>query len=357
LSNLFARSWESGIEVLVLERPLTALAVALCGLAIASCGGRSALLSIEEGDGGSRSTGPDAGANSGSTTVLLFGGRGQSGEGLGDTWTWDGTSWTEHDVPGPSARYGAAAATLGSTVVLFGGAPGGIPSDDPGNTRWLGDTWVWDGTSWTERHVPGPPARFAASAATLGDTVVLFGGTTETVLGDTWVWDGTRWTEQKVTGPAGRYDAAMATLGSNVVLGYGVGYGIFTDTWLWDGASWTSMDLRGPIARDGASMAPVGGGLVLFGGDAVDLVDTLLGDTWTLSGTAWSQQKVVGPSRRYLASAAALGPSSAVFFGGSNADATAFGDTWTWDGVAWAKQSVAGPSPRWYASMCSVTGP
>jgi hypothetical protein len=104
-------------------------------------------------------------------------------------------------------------------------------------------------------------------------------------------------------------------------------------------------------------MAPVGGGLVLFGGDAVDLVGTLLGDTWTLSGTAWSQQKVVGPSRRYLASAAALGPSSAVFFGGSNADATAFGDTWTWDGVAWAKQSVAGPSPRWYASMCSVTGP
>jgi hypothetical protein len=65
---------------------------------------------------------------------------------LGDTWTWDGAGWIQHDVPGPSARYGSAIATLNDTVVLFGGA-------GPSNGVTYGDTWTWDGAIWSERDV------------------------------------------------------------------------------------------------------------------------------------------------------------------------------------------------------------
>ena len=44
-------------------------------------------------------------------------------------------------------------AMLGGKVVLFGGSPSG-----QGDV--VGDTWVWDGTQWTEEHpAHSPPAR------------------------------------------------------------------------------------------------------------------------------------------------------------------------------------------------------
>ena len=47
--------------------------------------------------------------------------------------------------------------------------------------------------------------------ATLGSTAVLFGGATLTAeFGDTWTWDGTSWTWKNVTGPSARHFAAMA---------------------------------------------------------------------------------------------------------------------------------------------------
>jgi hypothetical protein len=93
---------------------------------------------------------------------------------LGDTWTWDGTDWTEvTPAVSPSARSWAAMAGTEDGVVLFGGQ--GL----------RGDTWVWDGTSWTQRDVPG-------------------------LRGDTWVWDGTSWTQRDVPGPTPRSGAAMA---------------------------------------------------------------------------------------------------------------------------------------------------
>jgi hypothetical protein len=100
---------------------------------------------------------------------LLFGGLEQDGSTvLNDTWTWDGTSWTQHDVVGPSGRWSAAAASLDGTVVVFGGvrsngAAGASESE-------LGDTWTWDGVSWTRHDVVGPSARDSAAATELDGT-------------------------------------------------------------------------------------------------------------------------------------------------------------------------------------------
>jgi hypothetical protein len=132
--------------------------------------------------------------DSGTNTVVLFGGYGSSGA-MNDTWTWNGTSWT-HLAPAaaPSARYYSTMAYDASTntVVLFGG----LSSSDVA----LSDTWTWNGTTWTQRSpVTSPPARQSASMTydTSTHTVVLFGGSaTSGIQNDTWTWNGTTWTEQ-----------------------------------------------------------------------------------------------------------------------------------------------------------------
>ena len=71
-------------------------------------------------------------------TIVLFGGATDCCHLFGDTWTWDGSTWTRQ-APGssPSARSGAAAAydAATSTVVLFGG----FTTRD----RNVRDTWTW----------------------------------------------------------------------------------------------------------------------------------------------------------------------------------------------------------------------
>ena len=69
------------------------------------------------------------------------------------------------------------------TVVLFGG--------DVGVHHFLGDTWTWDGSTWTKQAPKtSPPARHSASMAydAATGTVVLFGGQGGVFLGDTWTW-------------------------------------------------------------------------------------------------------------------------------------------------------------------------
>src|SRR5580698_2811688 len=94
-----------------------------------------------------------------------------------------GTAWVAQAPPStPPARGGPAVAARGGEVVLFGGA-----STD-GFVTIEGDTWLWNGSAWTEAH----PARDAAALATTGTRAVLFGGFTAgdvTAIGDTWVWD------------------------------------------------------------------------------------------------------------------------------------------------------------------------
>ena len=123
------------------------------------------------------------------------------------------------------------------TVVLFGGytrTAGGIVT--------FGDTWTWDGSTWTKRApVSSPPARSGASMAydAATGTVVLFGGHDLRVnpLDETWTWDGSTWTKQApVSHPTARYDTDStydAASGSVVLFG-GIGNnGVPGDTWTW----------------------------------------------------------------------------------------------------------------------------
>ncbi len=126
--------------------------------------------------------------------AVLFGG-GQSSS-LADTWTWNGTTWaprTPAQSPRARSQHSMAYDALREEIVLFGGLP------DDGSTELLGDTWRWNGSTWSEaKAVLSPPARRAAQMAFHGarGEVVLFGGHTEQqVLDDTWRWNGVAWSE------------------------------------------------------------------------------------------------------------------------------------------------------------------
>ena len=286
--------------------------------------------------------------------LVLFGGAG-AGSDLNDTWTWDGAGWTEQKVPGPRPRFGPGLAPRGDAVVLFGGeANMGV--------EFLRDTWIWNGSIWTEQHGGSPGTSIlGAQLAPLEGSVVLLG---VEAYGDesaaTWLWNGSAWTQQAAAGPPDRIDGAMATLGGTIVLFGGVSDagddGEFGDMWVWDGATWTQQNVEGPGPRSGAAMATLNGKVVLFGGfdadgaDARDAAGTFFGDTWTWDGVGWAQENVPGPSARSGAAMAAMG-ATLVLFGGLTADGEDLGDTWIWDGASWSERRVTGPSPRAAAGM------
>jgi hypothetical protein len=149
--------------------------------------------------------------DSGRERVVLFGGYGDAGP-LRDTWEWDGNEWTQVEDTGPSARRGHAVAfdAFAARTVLFGGA--GVDHAS------LNDTWTWDGAVWTQVADTGPEPRSGA-AMVAAEKIVLFGGVNSNdpalapedrvIYGDSWRWDGATWTRVQDMGPAPRWGHAM----------------------------------------------------------------------------------------------------------------------------------------------------
>ena len=218
--------------------------------------------------------------------MLVYGGSGDKDPAspviaaLGDTWLWSAGSWTRRATSGPSPRVDASMATLGNTVVLFGGRTTASMS---------GETWVWDGTSWAKRETPGPSPRQGHVMVRFGKRVLLFGGSSANgPLDDTWEWDGSGWTARPGAGPSGRYYAAAAAFKGKIVLHGGVAYGNgLNDTWEWDGTSWTFVDGKAEQRR-GGTMGVLDDRLFLFAGHGrSDLLE------WT--GASWVERAPMTP--------------------------------------------------------------
>ena len=322
-------------------------------------------------DAGAPNGAVDAGTCSGGmcSPVVLFGG--SNGGYLNDTWTFNGMSWTQVPVrPSPSVRLGAAMATLGNEVVMFGG--GEAVSAPPSPSPVLDETWTFNGTSWTQVSVSNPPPeRDYAAMATLDNEVVLFGGRpcmsgqpgcsnvatspNPADLNDTWTFNGTSWTQISVSQPPpAREQAAMATLGNEVVLFGGANIvSELSDTWTFDGTNWTQVPVSNPPpARAQAMMATLGNEVVLFGGTGSS--GALLSDIWKFDGTSWNQVLVSNPlPARRSATTATVG-NEVVLFGGAN-NTNLLNDTWTFDGTSWTQVSVSNPPPaRDEAAMATL---
>ena len=90
---------------------------------------------------------------------MLFGGENADGGGmLGDTWLWDGARWTQSAATGPGARTGASMAAYGDQLLLFGGSQVPAAGNDSAGV-FLSDTWSWDGSAWSQVSATGPSPR------------------------------------------------------------------------------------------------------------------------------------------------------------------------------------------------------
>ena len=83
--------------------------------------------------------------------TVLFGGLDSHNDDLGDTWLWDGTTWTEAGAGGPIGRddFGLAWDANRNIVALFGG--------EARVNVFFSDTWEWDGAAWMQR-LSGTPS-------------------------------------------------------------------------------------------------------------------------------------------------------------------------------------------------------
>lgn len=271
--------------------------------------------------------------------VLLFGGGGV-GNTRNDLWAWDGVSWSllsSGSGPGHRMRHAMAYDAGRDRLVVFGGEPLGGPSG-------LGDTWEWDGTSWTEMTpATSPPGRVDAGMvydARVG-AVIMFGGSVlgSGLVNDMWKWDGSSWIEIPASlAPPSRSGHVMVfdSVRQRIVVFGGTGdSGVLADTWEWDGLAWTSpQPVLAPFvdARSGGAFDPASGRVVVVG-KAFQRPET---ETWTYDGATWTLVSTAQPTpwRSLLPLAHDPARGRTVLFGGLNIGKL-LGDTWEFDGTSW----------------------
>ena len=297
--------------------------------------------------------------------VVLFSGNDDPNN---DTWLWNGTNWTQSPVSAassPSARWNPAMVYDGAhgQVVLFGG------TDNSSGNR-LGDTWLWNGTTWTLASTTGPTGRNASAMVydAAANEVLLFGGidTSGTPQNDLWAWNGTTWTplipSNSTGSPSPRDDFGMAydaALGKVILFGGSSTAGNLNDTWTWDGMNgWTQLiapnTAGSPPPRYAAGMAynAVLGQAVMFGGTTSGT--NYLNDTWVWNGTNWTEGTTpIGLSARIapndMTYDAALG--QVILYSGLSPDT----DTWEWGLPANFGNVNVCPSGQTSPAPCSNT--
>jgi hypothetical protein len=239
------------------------------------------------------------------------------------TFEWDGNAWKSFSAAKtwpPSRNWSAMTydASIKKTV-MFGGF---------GTVDYIGETWVWDGTTWTRVKRNPPPSRALTSIwfdPTLKKTVI-FGGIGRRTsddrierFNDMWSFDGSGWTQLKnvTNAPAARYGAQTAIdPRTNKVLLFG---GLVlqvngatqdqkysNDFWSWDGSTWTQVNPTGatPPARENGALAydPSSGQIVLFAGYSgfylSDLWTLDAKNTWTVQAESTNPPAVIPPRRR-----------------------------------------------------------
>lgn len=236
--------------------------------------------------------------------MVLFGGVASVSSMLGDTWEWDGASWSERTVPeNPAKRYGHRMVHDGArkNIFLFGGSRGDSP-----------DQWIWDGTRWRAKPSATSPPSFQTLAMTYDSdrsVVVIFGGN--------------------------HYPASGSAFMRNEI-------------WEWNGSDWSHRDISpAPLARRGHALAydAARKRVVLFGGKAVNQT---LGDTWEYDGTRWTEHEPIDYPSRRAGSCMAYDPRRRliVMYGGAENSSSNFAQTWQWDGVNWSRGPDGPPALR-----------
>lgn len=259
-------------------------AVAIVAVAGAGAGAYFGLRGAK-GPGAGPAGGPPARAyaaaayDEASHQVVLFGGIGAAGMALDDTWTWDGSAWTQqHPHSSPPARAYAAMTydPKNRDVVLVGGSSAGaspptvcsgsvtatgpnatpVPSRAPTPCAFKAatpfyDTWLWDGSTWraagpapgvlgqgpavgtdpttgqvlllvqtpspaTARMCPAPSPIAGGSSGTSGAQPAIACATPVIPTLREWLWSGDRWNPLPAEPPMSGLGIPLGSLGTLV---------------------------------------------------------------------------------------------------------------------------------------------
>ncbi len=294
------------------------------------------------------------------SVAVLFGGWNETA--LGDTWEWDGGTWSfRADLgPSPRERHAMAFDSARGVTVLFGG------SEADGSGACLGDTWEWDGSSWTlvSESGPVPRAEHALAFDAARRVTVLFGGRyydgasqTTIHLSDTWEWNGFAWTLRTAAGPSARAQHGLAyDPHRRVTLLFGGSAGpcgwdscqFFDDTWEWNGTSWRFLCEDGPsaIADHGMAYDEQRHVITIFGGLANGEPSA---GTWEWTGVGWISRRLHSPPARSGHSMVYDAVRQSMLMFGGFADAEVLGDTW--QDSCWCAQPVA-PAAAEPSDLC-----
>lgn len=275
--------------------------------------------------------------------VVMFGGVDTLTEPslyLGDTWEWDGQSWLQVSVNGPSprARHAMAYDAGRRKVVLLGGDARGSVGDPA--------IWEWDGIRWRRISALSPGPGVISGGELVYDArrerIVLLGEGYHV-----WEWDGGRrtWTELIPAGstpPSSGFSGGLTydpSRGRVILYLYGGGGG---ELWEWDGTA------RNWAYIKPATAAPTPGGVASMFYDLAQqrvVVVSTLDEIWTWDGGTgmWARAQLTGslPEPRAKFSMAYT-PSNrtAVLFGGQGLN-----DTWVWNGTSWNQGRTDFPTP------------
>ena len=206
---------------------------------------------------------------------------------LDETWTWDGTTWTEMQPLTRPARRLRAASTFDSTRGV-GLVYGGTSDQGP-----MSDLWAWNGANWAQLATNGPPPVLLSSMAfdSARGRAVLFGGIGGAGFNlQTWEWNGTAWNQVLTTGGP---TFGFGTMAYDPVRARTVLYlGVLTppETWEWDGVQWTRVLTPGVPAQQSMASAvwdPQRQRVVLVG-------STTGFGVWEYNGATWTQRTGIG---------------------------------------------------------------
>jgi len=288
-----------------------------------------------------------------SQQFILLGVR--DGGTVSETWAWTSASGWQHLAPAnnPPARTWGNMAYDDATqqVVLFGGQSA-TPSGGALNP--LTDTWTWDGTNWTQRApAQKPRANVFMSMAYDPDTQSVIGVYDDASARgtETWEWNGSSWAPLQA-GLRPEYPKQQAGLAYStvtaVLVEFGTVFGIGApaadaNTWTYAAGLWTphAPSAATPKARSAPAMSQdTGGGILMFGGAGSG--GTVYGDTWSWAHNAW-QKKSPSSSPRARSGAVMAYDSTCgkvLLYGGevsTQVTASYFKDTWLWDGQTWTR--------------------
>lgn len=298
------------------------------------------------------------------TRIIMFGGGNVYHHGLGnnaETWEYVGGNWNQlAPATSPSARRYHSMVWDGTQVILHGGH----------STVDLQDTWTFDGTTWTDVTPGGtkPSVRYRHLAVWDGTRMLIYGGVTvfQLVSKDTWEFESGAWTQltptnyipnvQHVGTPLsddGRAGMTGVWDGTRILTfsGYSDGGagGEFTSsgyqepgggTWQYATADWSQVGpATNPDARfdHGFCITDDDQKLLMYGGNVTRVSQDgngFINETWQYDGSDWTElSATINPGRRETVMVWDDVNARALLFGGGDmgdptgADA-AFNDTW-----------------------------